>query len=69
MKITQRMHDWLDRIVSPPSLSEIVDQQMQEAQLEQQQAQHVILTHQFQEHMAKAKIVALEAWNHQKENP
>lgn len=64
MKIFVRLNAKLDKMFSPPSLMDIVAEQMQQATLERQQARQTILNHRFVEHMAQAKIAALEAWNH-----
>lgn len=59
-----KLKDWIEDKLSPPPLSRVVEHQMEEAELEVQRAQHVITTHRFQEHMARARIEALEDWHH-----
>lgn len=64
MKLWERLKARINSMLTPPSLSETIAHEMERAQVELQQARHVIVTHEFLEHMAKARIAALEAWNH-----
>ena len=53
------------QMISPPTLQEVIAQKMLvEAQVVMD-SEHVIMTHQFQRHMANASISALEEWNRQ----
>lgn len=49
-----------------PTLAEIIANEMDAAVREEEQCRAVIRSHRFQQHMAKAKIDALNAWR--KEN-
>ena len=58
---------WIDRVLEKwfkkATLSTHISKEMQEAQVEIMQAEHVILMHRFQKHMAESKIHALIAWS------
>lgn len=58
------MRTWYETMVKPLSLDEVIQREMERATLEATQARHVITSHRFQEHMARARIEALEDWNH-----
>jgi hypothetical protein len=45
--------------------AEILAEEMEKAQSEAQSAARVIRDHMYHEHIARAKIKALEDWNHQ----
>jgi hypothetical protein len=58
---------WIDRlsekIFPRRTLNQMVAEDMRRATIKVQQARDVIVSHQFQEHMALAEIAAMEAWN------
>lgn len=60
--LLKKFRKWVHKPFTPPTLDEIRAQQLLESHRELQQSQHVIRTHQFQEHMTKAKIQALIGW-------
>ena len=55
-----------EKVFKTKTEEEIVAEHMQEAQREAKQAARVIRDHMFTEHMARARIKALEDWNHQR---
>lgn len=52
---------WRD-LFKVPTLKEIIAHEMEKAVNEENQCKQVILSHRFQQHMAQAKIEALNAW-------
>lgn len=54
---------FLNAVVKPPTLSEVIEQEMAAATLAAEQARSVIHSHKFQLHMSQARIRALNEWN------
>lgn len=54
-------------MINPPGLTALVAEELAKTQQELANAEHVILSHRFQRHMALAKIAALEDWHHGRE--
>jgi hypothetical protein len=48
-----------------PTLTEVIHEELKQATVERMQAMQVIKNHRFLEHMARAKINALDSWNKQ----
>jgi len=55
-------------LLKPPTLDEVIVHETEKEQKEVMACDHVILTHEFQKHMAKAKIKAMEEWNHRNDS-
>lgn len=64
MKIITKFFPAYEDLFRPPALHKVVEHEMLEATREAEQARVVIRNHQFQLHMAKARMKALEDWNH-----
>lgn len=64
MKFRMAIVEAIKDRINPPSLEAIVADEMQDAQREAQQAQHVIDNHRFLRHMALSRMDALENWHH-----
>jgi hypothetical protein len=61
------MGRWADeRLFKGKTEGEILAEEMEKAQREAQGAARVIRDHMYHEHMARARIKALEDWNHQR---
>lgn len=49
-------------IFAAPTISEIINAELQQAIIEKEQAEKIIESHRFLKHMAEAKIAALNSW-------
>lgn len=63
MKAAKSIANFYSAMFSPPTLEEIIGNEMEKVTKEVMQCEHVIRAHKFQRHMALKRIEALEEWN------
>lgn len=63
MKAAKSIANFYSAMFSPPTLEEVIGNELEKVSKEVMQCDHVIRTHRFQRHMALKRIEALEEWN------
>jgi len=59
----KKLSEWFDKKVAPPTLDEIVAQEVEATTLELMQISHTIVVKRYLKHMAQRKLLALQEWN------
>lgn len=62
MKIFNPITTYFTKMVSPPSLEDIIANNLKQKQQVVINSDHIIRTHNFQKHMAEAEIEAMILW-------
>lgn len=61
---TQAFQEWLEGKLAPADLQPVIDDLRKDAQFKRKCAKHVILSHEFNLHMADAELAALDDWEY-----
>lgn len=67
LKLLSRWESFWARVFPTKNLPDIIQEHAAEAEHEAQQCRRVIIAHEYQEHMAKARLEAIEAWRRKRQ--